>query len=362
MPDPTPRSLFAIVLATGLLGCDSVVPRAAVVAHDADVDLGSTRLVGHPDVPHEAGVNLLWCATFQLAWDRAAARLGDPLQFAFGTPPLAERLNRHDVAPGDLDDASYVALAGLGEEGIDAAIRDELARKFGDVDTALLPDETAPTDLLAYAYLQKSLSFAEPLLIDVETLKFAGVPVRTFGVRHEAGAEEHWSEVSRQVAILDFVDDTEFVVELETESPADRLVLARVPPAETLAETIAEVIRRAGTETIERLRHDDTFLAPVIDFDVTRRFRELEGHLAREKQEFLLYAALQRVRFRLDERGATLESEAVMKFLSADMGKPRRLALDGPFLVLMLREGAARPYFALWIETPELLIPADSGK
>ncbi|MFG0318862.1 MAG: hypothetical protein ACF8XB_16440, partial [Planctomycetota bacterium JB042] len=57
---------------------------------------------------------------------------------------------------------------------------------------------------------------------------------------------------------------------------------------------------------------------------------------------------------------AELESEAVMVLRASAVLDARRLVFDGPFLVMLLREGAARPYFAAWIETPELLLPIES--
>jgi hypothetical protein len=66
--------------------------------------------------------------------------------------------------------------------------------------------------------------------------------------------------------------------------------------------------------------------------------------------------AMQSIRFRLDERGAILKSEAGVA-LSEDGSKPRQFIFDKPFLILLERRDAARPYFALWVDNPELLAP-----
>jgi hypothetical protein len=64
--------------------------------------------------------------------------------------------------------------------------------------------------------------------------------------------------------------------------------------------------------------------------------------------------AKQNIRFRLDEKGAVLKSDASM--LAPTSAMPRPKPCDGPFLVLMQRQDARTPYFAAWIENPELLV------
>jgi len=65
--------------------------------------------------------------------------------------------------------------------------------------------------------------------------------------------------------------------------------------------------------------------------------------------------ALQNIRFRLDERGAILKSEAAMAACLPN--EPRQFIFDKPFLILLERHDAAQPYFALWVDNPELLAP-----
>jgi len=94
---------------------------------------------------------------------------------------------------------------------------------------------------------------------------------------------------------------------------------------------------------------------PCIDFDLTRKYDELyEKPLANPGFEEQAFGdVLQRIRFRLDEGGASLVSEAKLGGLSLP---PRTLVCDGPFLVMVLRRGTTVPTLALWIETPELLV------
>ena len=64
--------------------------------------------------------------------------------------------------------------------------------------------------------------------------------------------------------------------------------------------------------------------------------------------------AAQTVRFRLDERGAVLKSEAIVWG-----GIGEQLIFDKPFLILLERRDARNPYFALWVGNAELLVPVE---
>lgn len=68
-------------------------------------------------------------------------------------------------------------------------------------------------------------------------------------------------------------------------------------------------------------------------------------------------ACQQTIRFRLDECGAVLKSEAAAATKSAEaLDEPRQFVFDRPFLILLERREAANPYFALWVDNPELLV------
>jgi hypothetical protein len=71
----------------------------------------------------------------------------------------------------------------------------------------------------------------------------------------------------------------------------------------------------------------------------------------------------QLIRFKLDERGALLKSEALLRKrpgeASPDDEPPRptrHFICDNAFLILMLQKGQPKPYFALWVDNDELLV------
>jgi hypothetical protein len=346
-------------------------------------DLRSTLVTPALDEPLAAGKNVLYCSTLTLAWKELIAHLGGaghrpglrsdepssaPGPVKLTEPcPTADRLDRaaQAAAPGDLDEASYVARAGVGPRVIDA-VRADLARKFGGAASpSMVPTGVSPDEIVVYAYLFKNLAFADPFLReDTWGLAFAGKhQVRHFGLWGEVEADR-WEKMARQIVVRDHRSDEDFVVELTTRSTGDRLVVARVPPQATLGATVDHALERAEPSLFRRLaggrfRKQDELRVPVIDFDVLRRYVELCGKRLAARGNVIAEAA-QSIRFRLDDKGALLKSEA---FVGAPKGglrpqfPPRRFVCDGPFLVMMARAGSRAPYFALWIDDTELLLP-----
>jgi hypothetical protein len=98
---------------------------------------------------------------------------------------------------------------------------------------------------------------------------------------------------------------------------------------------------------------NDVLLIPKIEWRIVHHFAELEGHrfATPSLAPHIMDVALQEIRFRLDRGGMELESQA--KHHARPI--PYYFAANRPFHVYVKKRGADRPFFALWIENPELL-------
>ncbi|NQT38716.1 MAG: hypothetical protein HQ581_14560 [Planctomycetes bacterium] len=337
-------------------------------------DLAETDVLPHAQGPVTPGRNYLYCATFQLAWNEFADEiLGEPIKLE-GSPPMAEMLNAREVGREILSEDSYVAMAGKASDGIIEKIRAEVQRKFSGTESRMLDDvedelEGDDTALIAYAYLQKSLPFAEKF-DDLQAIDFRArsgeVGVAAFGLKDFKWKSPRYAALGKQVTILDYVDDDDFILRLNTASGNEKLVLAKIPPAESLAATIAAVKRRienpaGGDSFSSRLRKGETLAVPVVSVGVRRNFTELLGRYFQNPgwEEYFVFYAQQGIRFRLDATGARVESEAAFVAATAKeperKAEPRQLVFDKPFLILLEEADSDQPYFALWVETAEVL-------
>jgi hypothetical protein len=323
----------------------------------------TTNITPHMDVPLEPGRNVLFCSTFQLAWNemknniiREDIRLEKPLE-------MVRRLNSGRATKADISEEDYLSMVGYGADNIADKINRALRTKFGD--GAPVVDDIYNDDdiILAYAFLWKELQFANAFEDCIDPIHFnAGggrAPVEGFGIVHYAG--ERHSNLRDQVEIIEYEHPGDFIVGLASTNPDDEIILANVSPGRTLLDTYEQVNRRAerarrGTGA-SRLGDKDVLLIPKFDVAIDHRYASLLGlHLRNEGfQQYFVAEARQDVRFRLDECGAAVKSEAILAIKKGPMDF-KLLRFDKPFLLYLKKKGAAYPYLAVWVENTELMV------
>ena len=328
-------------------------------------DLKATVVTPHLEAPLAHSTNVLWCGTFQLVWNEICTLVGGDLHFT-DDPPMVEPMNRKAFTREDLDEASYVALAGYVRDGIFDAIPKALQEKFGRRATPhYLPPPNVtprPQDIVGYAYLFKHLEFAVPFERLDERLDFSGLALPAFGLGPYKRSQDR---ILPQVLILDYVGPDDFIIELATKSKGDRLILAKVAPGATLGKTVADVQKRADAPARTAAVPGDRLAAPLLNFDITRTYDELyaAGTLVATNpdiaKDLWVLSAIQNVRFQMDERGVRLRSESHLALGCSAHTEPQPqhvMIFNRPFLILLKRVGARDPYFALWIDNAELLV------
>lgn len=344
----------------------------------ADTPLRETVVLPTFACPLTAGKNSVWCGTFQLAWDHLKSDVVRQPVLIEGAEELSGRLNASPFPQDQLEPGTFYATAGKAEDGIVGTIRNDLKRLFPKFTPDL--DDAQGAAIVAYAYLRAGIPFKIPYFEMRKPLPFRDTegktsPVKSFGIRLED--DYAYGKLRAQVEVLHVGESEErgkgfqggygqvikeFVLDPDRGSAPFQLIIAKVPRKDTLAETWKDVVAKMGApkrpyEGHPNLGCNELFLAPNIRLATTHHFRELEGKnrkLLNKGQEGLhVETALQTIRFVLNRGGAELESEAKKLFSPI----PRYFVVDGPFLVVIRKRGATDPFFALWIETPELLEP-----
>jgi len=314
-----------------------------------DVPFEQTTVTPHPFEELRPGVNTVYCGTMKLAWNEITNAGFDTTNTS--DPSMVLAMNRLSFGKTDLDEASYLAMFASGDE-----IGRAMQQKFPGVQ---LGQDWSPggQEKVAFAYLLKSLRFREKFDVRPEPLRFAGprevVSVKAFGLKNFSESNQRDTLHLRQVSILDYRNDDDFVLRLNTLCVDDELILAKVKPLATLDATINAVAKRAQrpyNDKRARLQDDEDMIVPIINLDIESRFAGLEAPGWRARQV---------IRFRLDESGAKLESFAYYDGLGIG-GNPREFVFDKPFLVYLKRRDSDNPYFVMWIENAEVLERADA--
>ena len=318
-------------------------------------ELNYTHVVPTLDTPISKGKNLIWCATFQVAWNELCILAGEDIRMEPEDPSVV-LLNRKVVKKEHLDAGTYYVKAGSADNGGFDKIMQDLNDKFkGAASPELLPAKSAlPAGaFMAYAYLFANLPFEWAFDRHEFSFKFGGTNVESFGIAQYM--ESHKKERLAAPQILIYSNnEKDVIIELKTRRTDHHLYLAMVPPLANLGETAKDVLSRVKRVEPSSLREMMSLIVPVIDFDLTRDYEELTGRPLRGKKfdGQPIGIAKQQIRFKLDERGAVLKSEAIIETLGASPD----LVFNKPFLVLLQYQDNEMPYFVAWIDNPELLI------
>jgi len=309
--------------------------------------------------PIGQGRNVVWCASLQLAWNKAVDLVGGPVKLE-GTPALVDGLNERLVGEGDVDPAAALSIAGTIGDGVLDRVVAQLKGCFpGGAGPKLLSnvDPQTERDVVIYARMLAALPFEAPF---EKIYIFWGD--RTFDA---FGIEEHKRETrrqGRQVLVHRYESPEDVVVELVTESRDDRLLLARVRPAATLLETCRRVVSRLSDRP-DKMRRGDTLRVPAIRIAVRKSWENLTGRALENRrwERSWLHRCVQDVVFSLDEQGAALSADALLQFAWCMRRQRYIMEFNRPFLVMLLRKGSELPYLAIWIDNDELLSPASDG-
>lgn len=112
------------------------------------------------------------------------------------------------------------------------------------------------------------------------------------------------------------------------------------------------------------MRYGDVLKIPKMNYDIYRSYSELIGKKLNVQnpeiaQDLLVLSAGQSIRFQMDEEGVKLKSESQMSFGCSASVEPipqHIMIFDKPFLLLLKNRNSDIPYFAMWINNPELLM------
>jgi hypothetical protein len=325
------------------------------------------RTVPHPDADLERGACVVWCATAQRAWDGLDAAIGVGAAFRAAGPAgqrAVDGLGRRPF-PQDAMDPAATALAawrtpGGPTESDLARFRQLLGAQFE------FPGGASGPGVAAIAAFSKRLPFAQRFDPLDERIRFAWAPMGVMtGVSVETFGSVGGGRCIEQVDLLAWEPHRdEFVLELRPADAAERILVAKLDPADTL-EATWDAVRawcarsaRRPLLTVPGLRR---VAIPTISLDARASFADLLGaRSAKPPPGFELTTFEQWNRFRLDQDGAEIESIAFAGAL--ELGgdptapSPVDFVVDRPFLVALKRADAEVPYFLLWVGGPAVLV------
>ena len=326
-------------------------------------DLTRTSITPILDTEIKPDQNLIYCATFQLAWNE----FRDSFQLHLPEDPeIIRHLDKKMFVKDYLSEDCYVAISGTWKN-IHETINRMLKEKFGDeawflTKERVLENRFSEEAFMAYAFLFKNLVFAEmfesldePILFESPKAFFK---VEGFGIKEFNPHEEKHRNLGEQVSIYYYKYDykkssADFVIELKAKSANEEIIIAQITPGKTLLETIRNTQEIITESRPNSLRKYETLQIPKFDFDIEHNFSDIEKYLSPLVEGPA--KAYQRIKFKLDEKGAILKSEAIITAEALTQNFPRQFIVSRPFLIYLRQKDSPYPYFAMWVENGEIL-------
>jgi hypothetical protein len=314
------------------------------------------------------GQNMVYCSTFQIAWNMLQDEVLGEKVLLEGRPTVADLLNKQLSTKKDISESSYVAMGGELTDDFLKHLNMSLREKFGD---EAPPEVTATNekDILLYAFLYKNLLFNKEFERLPKPIEFYShgtqTSLRGFGIEYPP-YDKDTSQLRRQVMVFDYKDEDNFVIGLLSKSSDDEIILAKTQPAESLLKTITHVNDRIISSKASFLEEKEPLHIPAIQLNKHHSFIELKGKHIENKDKLYGYYisdALQWVKFRLNEKGALLKSEALVRVSAGPSQYANRTFIfNKPFLIYLKEKNGKYPYFAMWVENPDTLVQYESSR
>ncbi|HYG50724.1 MAG TPA: hypothetical protein VD905_07460 [Flavobacteriales bacterium] len=293
-----------------------------------------------PTLEHKLDLkkNTVYCASLLFAWDGIRKVIENPINI----PASYKDLSMLNAS------TSYKQVLKPDEYKIETIVRGDTIR--------------------VKAEFSKLLPFEQPFNDYQDYLTFNTEKVQSFGLG------PHDYDLMRMVDILYYKSDDDFIVELKTTNRNHSLILYKShgTPGTTFANLHKEITKKIAIGTKEKanqslawkfsINAEDELIIPKISFNLEHNYKQIEhAKFTAGGFPFVVIKACQRNAFVLNEYGAEIETEATMETAAAEAPeeenkpKPKKMWFDSSFLLVLQKQEAANPYFALWIANTELL-------
>lgn len=316
---------------------------------------GSTIVTPVLDFKIAPDKNIIYCATAQMAWNSLHDDIIKETIEIENQPWYVEKLNDLTGLPPQISQDAFVALAGFGKDNIIEKIKEELIKKFKEVPGIIQFPNINTDDLFAFSYLKKVLDFKEKFGTFYSNMIFNNktITVKAFGFEGLVGRNEG-IYLKKQIKLLHFSKNG-FILELITMSEKDACILSTIKPEDTLKSTYDKIIILINNNTNRIINSDiGTLVIPKINFDIEHYYEDIVNKKFKNLnfKKNTLTCIIQCINFKLNERGARIESYNLLRTMTGD---PLNLKVNGPFTLFFKDKSATYPYFMAYFGNDKLL-------
>ena len=299
-----------------------------------------------------------WCGTFQLVWNDMKNEIVKKDVVFEPQLEMVENLNKETFKENMISNEYYFKTYGLKTKKIKEEIEKGIKEKFNqtsdilddfDWDEENLDDPSNPyvRRYFFYTMLYREFEYKSRFSI-LDKAKFGSYDdIKYFGINSNSS-----DEVRGQIEVLFYNSRDDFALKLRTKSK-DEVIFYKSPKGETFKEIYNNMMENANKyEGSLELLENDTFMAPIISFNVKKEYKELEKKKFStfDGNKAMIEKAIQSIKFSLDETGGKVKSEAGLdsfKNISARDDVARYFNVNDTFALFLKEENRDVPYLAI---------------
>ena len=295
----------------------------------------------------------LWCVTFQLVWNELSEKfVKGPINFVGGNPQIADELNKKLYTSEILSEKSYYTTYGKVSKKLKKTIEKTIYKKFKEKSDVLdMVNWNAKNSYLFYSILKKNFTFLTAFdRLDSASFNNSSEQVKYFGINSKSD-----KKLKDNLSVLFYNSPDEYAVKLRTKEN-ENVILYRTEKEDSFTNYFDYISKNSQFAPFEE---NDELIIPDIDVNKTISYNELCGKKI-ENTDFVISQALQTIQFKLDNKGGSLKSEAIITIMKTALmptvEKPRYFYFDKPFVLFLMEEGKDKPYYAMKVDNIDFLV------
>ncbi len=297
--------------------------------------------------------NNLWCVTFQLVWNDLMDKFTNgSVILDGGNPPIADELNKRLYDKSIISENSYYTANGKISTELKKTIEKDIYKKFKEKSDILnLIDWNAKDSYLFYAILKKDFIFLTQFdRLNSDTFNGGSEKVKYFGIIGKSN-----KKLRENVQVLFYNSADEYAVKLLTKENED-VILYRTDKEDSFTNLYNYI---AQNTEFDSFTEKDVLQIPDITVDETISYNDLCGKKI-QGTDYVISQALQTIKFKMDDKGGSLKSEAAIAVmrtaLTPPVKNPRFFLFNKRFILFLKEANKDKPYYAMTVEDSSSLV------
>ena len=301
-----------------------------------------------------------WCGTVNLIWNdfKSYLKTDKPVQLSPEKElNIVANLNKSSFTSKELSDDHYYTNFGYATPNFRDEIKGDIRTKFDQKSDILdnLRWEEGSRRIVFYAMLYRNFNY--PYKFEkLGKASFAKKDnVEYFGVTKSSD-----KDIKNQIDVLYYNNDSDYAVKILTKEN-DEVIFVRNPEGKTFGQIYENMNINANKfKGSTKLGDSDTFKAPMLKINEEKDYVDMKNVVmaAKDGEQYEIEKLIQTIKFRIDEEGGEIKSEAAMvvsKGMAISEAKEERnFNFDDEFVLFLKEKDKEKPYFATKVSTIDL--------